>query len=601
MPVELIEELAAIKERGHGVFWGAAAGDALGWPHEMPKRVRQLGSGDRQSPFLSWQRRSGGRFMPHEETINSGEYSDDTQLLLCTARSILKGPDWLSHFAYVELPTWSIYQRGAGGATARAVDSWVNGERPWSRNHDVEKRKMYFNAGGNGVAMRVIAHSLCGAREKDFYRIGQAILLNGICTHGHPRALLGALLYGYVAWKALQHFRTLPYGFLIECALSESDRWEMFPVIEGVLTSWKTEADFLEIDYKASWQQTVDELRQMLRKALDGIRAGVLVDDRKTLRDFGCFDSSIKGAGTVTSVAAIFLASRYAADPSHGMSFAAHLEGSDTDTLASMTGALLGITSGIDWLQQFLTKLQDAPYLAKIAEGVSTSDPTDPALAEFKAPSISPRSSVRRFEDQLADADVGAEIRLPDGRSAAVQEVKSLPTSSATLTPRLWRLQTGDGQMIYVKKLGRKRIAEDKQFELTPVKARARKKQWTSKIQAVKLLVRNLDQSKTFYGDMLGLKVVREVKSLINFGKIISLVSCESAQENGSNSPFDTGMTRAIVCIEVSNIEACYQRVKKSIETKSSEVTLRAGRRMFKCLDPDRNVVEVWEKQLTNT
>src|SRR6185312_1936129 len=364
MPPELIEELAAIRERGHGAFWGAAAGDALGWPHEMPRRVRHQreGSGDRQQIFSPWQRRSGGRFMPHEETINAGEYSDDTQLLLCTARSIVRGADWLTHFAYVELPTWSAYERGAGGTTGGTVKSWLNGEFPWSRKYDIERRQKYFNAGGNGVAMRIIAHSLGGARSNDFRGIAQAIVLNGVCTHGHPRALLGALLYGYVAWKAFQNFRTLPYGFLIESAIAESQKWAVLPVFEGVLKSWIAEAESLEIDYSASWQRTVLELQHLLQKALDGIRAGVLVDDLKTLEQLGCFDSSVKGAGTITAVGSIFLASRYAPDPARGIHFAANLEGSDTDTLASMTGALLGITSGIDWLQQFLPKLQDAHY-----------------------------------------------------------------------------------------------------------------------------------------------------------------------------------------------------------------------------------------------
>lgn len=599
MSLELIEELAAIRERGHGAFWGAAAGDALGWPHEMPRRVRpRTESASGQNLFVSWHRRSGGRFMPHEETINPGEYSDDTQLLLCTARSILKGADWLSHFGYVELPSWSVYQRGAGGATGRAVESWVSGKFPWSRTHDLERRKKYFDAGGNGVAMRIMPHSLCGARDKDFRKTARAILLNGICTHGHPRALLGALLYGYAAWKAFQHFSTLPYGFLIESALAESQNWAVLPVLEGPLKSWGAEGEFLEINYGASWQNTLDELQDLLRKALEGIRAGILVDDHRTMKELGCFDSAIKGAGTVTAVSAIFLASRHAPDPAQGISFAANLEGSDTDTLASMTGALLGITSGIDWLQPFLAKLQDAPYLAKMAEAISTTDTNgDSVINEFKTPSVSPRINVRQFEEQLSRSDPGAQIRLPDGRSATVEDVNFLTTSSATLTARLWRLHITDGQTIYVKKLGRDKKIEGEPLELTAPKVRARKARWTSKIQAVKLLVRSLEQSKSFYGEVLGLKVARETKTLINFGKIISLVPSESPQEILVQSPFNLGLTRAIVCVEVSNIDACYAKLKQSNAIKISEMTPKAGRRMFKCIDPDQNVVEVYEKQ----
>ena len=88
------------QEKVLGAFLGAAIGDALGWPNEMPaRRVRSNGSTDvdASNMFVGWHRRSGGQFMPHEEVISAGEYSDDTQLLLCGARSLLHGAGWLGH------------------------------------------------------------------------------------------------------------------------------------------------------------------------------------------------------------------------------------------------------------------------------------------------------------------------------------------------------------------------------------------------------------------------------------------------------------------------------------------------------------------------
>ena len=63
----------------------------------------------RINEFREWVRRSGGRFLPHEEIIKAGEYSDDTQLILCLSRSLLKGEKWWEFYTMVELPFWSLY------------------------------------------------------------------------------------------------------------------------------------------------------------------------------------------------------------------------------------------------------------------------------------------------------------------------------------------------------------------------------------------------------------------------------------------------------------------------------------------------------------
>src|ERR1700719_2758265 len=153
-------------EKALGAFLGAAVGDALGWPNEMPARRVRNKNIEAENPatgFEIWHRRSGGRFMPHEEIIRAGEYSDDTQLLLCSARSLLHGSVWLNHLVFKELPAWRVYQRGGGGATNRAVDIWMRGQPPWSLRDDL-KVKAYFDAGGNGVAMRIMPHAVLGAR-----------------------------------------------------------------------------------------------------------------------------------------------------------------------------------------------------------------------------------------------------------------------------------------------------------------------------------------------------------------------------------------------------------------------------------------------------
>ena len=125
--------------KAKGAFLALAAGDALGWPQEdaaeRAEQCRRHFAADRVSG--RGRRRSGGRYRPYEETIAAGEYSDDTQLTLAVARSRANhGADWWKAFMQVELPRWTIYERGGGGATKRAAQAWLAGSSPWQIGQD---------------------------------------------------------------------------------------------------------------------------------------------------------------------------------------------------------------------------------------------------------------------------------------------------------------------------------------------------------------------------------------------------------------------------------------------------------------------------------
>jgi ADP-ribosylglycohydrolase/catechol 2,3-dioxygenase-like lactoylglutathione lyase family enzyme len=604
MASDLVEENLTLRDKARGAFWGAAAGDALGWPQEMPgRRVRQASHEEPAAlgSFETWQRRSGGRFMPHQETIHAGEYSDDTQLLLCTARAILHGRNWLKHLAHVELPTWSAYERGGGGATKRAVEILAAGRLPWSEEVDADRRQQYFNAGGNGVAMRILPHSLKGAHDDSFQLTARAIFLNGICTHGHPRALLGALVYGYVAWRAFRHSGTLPYGYLLESALENSSTWAVLPESVAGLGDWKGSANkVLNGRVEDLWSQTVPEIHRLLVAALSGIKAGALSMDGQVLSELGCFDRKVSGAGTISAVASIYLASKYAPDPQHGLIEAAFSKGADTDTLASMVGALLGTVSGLDWLQTYRNRLQDESYLEKLAEQICGMDDDTKWDENLRETTTRPKAAIDRFTRDLAVSQQGGSVNLPDGREARVQGYGPVSTSSDGLRGEIWTLETADGQTLHVKKLSRTPKDGDRQVDRGPAPKRVspkRKGRFTAKVQAIKLTVRSLEKARSFYGDIVGLKVRRESKNLVNFGGIISLVPLDYVNEIGS--PLDLiAPTRSILCLEASNLELCHLRVAECVDARTTAITEMAGRRFFRCLDPDQNVLEIFERQL---
>ena len=186
------------KEKGKGAVIAFAIGDALGWPNERRSAALPYNK-NYISNFKKWNRRSGGRYWSHSETILPGEYSDDTQLMLSISRSLLSGSDWAEYFTKHELTFWRQYERGGGSAVLRAADQWSKGKKPWE---DKENRAYYY-AGGNGSAMRILPHVIKGAGLSDFKIIYDEIVKDSMLTHGHPRAILGALCYAYAVYYLL--------------------------------------------------------------------------------------------------------------------------------------------------------------------------------------------------------------------------------------------------------------------------------------------------------------------------------------------------------------------------------------------------------------
>lgn len=590
------------QERALGAFLGAAIGDALGWPNEMPSR-RVRGNGgtevDAINGFVAWHRRSGGQFMPHEEIINAGEYSDDTQLLLCGARSLLHGPDWLGHLVSKELPVWRLYQRGGGGATNRAVDLWIRGQVPWSLDEADPKRQSYFNAGGNGVAMRIMPHVVVGARDETFRSTAQAILLNGITTHGHPRALLGALAYGFALWQAMRLGGTLSYGYLIQTALEHSVEWSSFSEDSGILAEWCGQAQrSLPGGFKQVWAQTLSEMLALLETGHEGIDAGAISLDSRILEELGCFDRRINGAGTICAAAAIYLASKYAPDPQNGLAEAATLKGADTDTIASMAGCLLGTVSGTEWLQRYRNQLQDESYITKIAQRLDLVHMDQDESNRMGLPTRKQSQDLERFLLLLRKGKVNDDFEMPDGRKVSLKGILPIKTASHSLSGTQWQLKTDDGQILYVKKLDRKtRDANQLESQIASTgstKSSARKRLgFKIKIKAIKVVVENLERSRWFYQDILGLKIARESKTLVNFGELLTLVSYDHGDVGSPNK--EKAGTQAILCLECSDIQSCHDRLRALVEVKVTPIHDRSGRKAFRCVDIDGNTLEIFE------
>ena len=438
----------ATVEKAEGALLALAAGDALGWPQEFPSNRRSKPQGKAAHvEFESWIRRSGGRFQPFEEVIHAGDYSDDTQLTLAIARCRTSyGTAWWKALTRVELPIWTVYERGGGGATKRAAHSWTDGRPPW-RSKKKERIRQYFDAGGNGVAMRVLPHALFHAQQEQPRQLLHDVVLDGTATHGHPRALIGATAYAHAAWSLVRRTTTLGFGELLDAMIDEAPAWGEFPRSGENGGAWFDAAQYAtNASYESEWEQTVNEMRKLLEIARRGLQAGALADDHAVLKELGCFGRT-KGAGTNSAAAAAYLVARHAAQPVQGVLRPAFEKGADTDTLAAMVGGLMGCLSGSEWLPSAWLQVQDADYLRKMASSLCRGpDGTHDVSVEL----AKPRQPI--LSDLIENS---GELGLGPTRKAYATALPDPKPIARSIAVKAWRLHASDGQTMYVTKVAR--------------------------------------------------------------------------------------------------------------------------------------------------
>ncbi|WP_371742676.1 ADP-ribosylglycohydrolase family protein [Ensifer sp. ENS09] len=524
--------------------------------------------------FQGWMKRSGGRFQPHEERIPAGSYSDDTQLIIAVGRSRLQHRRWWDYFSRVELPLWTVYEKGGGGATIRAARSWLKGVPPWLGS-PADSAK-YFNAGGNGAAMRIAAHVLVDGQQP-FHIVARDIAVDSLITHGHPQGVVGALTYGYALWFAMRNRRTLEYGQLIKEVLGNRNAWAQMPEVDDVWSGWRQIA--VGHNFGATWIEAVDAQTRQLELALNSLEAGALSVEQETLEAIGCFDKRVLGAGTVAASAAIYLASRYAPGPMEGVAAAAFSKGTDTDTIASMTGALSGAISGFDWLGSLVREVQDYEFLVELSSKLQDVVPTDLPFDDIG----------QRFIDDLYQfLDGHGTVALPPGLPRTVHAVEMVKSKSDNLRTRSWVLDGHREQTIVVKKLERprsqdRRVNKQNAFKFDePTSPSPR-----ADLVGIGLFAGDLRKSTAFYGDLLGLPIVRETPRLIQLGSHLVL------RQNDGSVVAGTG---TVVYIQVSDLRGCLKRFTEW-DLELPEMEQNGNRLSFLCRDPDGRTVEVFERR----
>lgn len=413
-------------EKCKGAMLAVAIGDALGWPNE-PRAKNRVKKPKIVDYFVGWTRSSNNPRW-HDEKILPGEYSDDTQMILSVARSIIAG-DWEKYFSEKELPFWLNYERGGGGALLKAAKFYSQSkERLWQSSYAND----YFNAGGNGAAMRILPHVIAAAKTPSIPTLMADVHKDTLITHGHPRALLGTACYAFALEYLLRKETVLEYGELVDAVINGQNEWgaDLDPNVFG---KWLESAEcHPDYHFLTEWDNTRIRMVKRLEYVKDSLKKGLILDDTKVLMELECFGKA-NGAGDVAALAAVYLASRYANNPVLGIKIPAYSFGADTDTIASMTGGLAGMLNGADWIPGEWKAVQDYDCLIQMTELL---------LAENK-------KEAAKAEVMEAKAQDTGWLATPIGKMHLVDSQSVLNGKNGVVIIKKW--QTVLGQTLYTK------------------------------------------------------------------------------------------------------------------------------------------------------
>lgn len=194
-----------------GCLLGLAVGDALGMPLEGMRATTIRNRLGRVRDFLDapWR------------MLRAGQWTDDTKMMLCQARSIVEqgrvdAEDTARKFvAWFESGDW----RGIGGSTYESIQRLRAGVHPEESGSRGEM------AAGNGAAMRIAPVGLVDCL--DLEKLREDVRKVSVITHANPEAVAGAQAVAYAVARAARSdldpssLITDTVAFIGPCAVSE--------------------------------------------------------------------------------------------------------------------------------------------------------------------------------------------------------------------------------------------------------------------------------------------------------------------------------------------------------------------------------------------
>ncbi|WP_421208628.1 ADP-ribosylglycohydrolase family protein [Aeromonas sp. 602396] len=438
----------------NSALW-AAAGDAIGWISELTDEnglKRRIGTNHLLKP-VSWQRKIGG-YSGVTVNLPAGTYSDDTQLRLAVSRSIRSNGEFdAESFAKIELPVWLSYALGAGRATKLAATNLMRKDTNWFSNFYKNNSSEYTQSGGNGTAMRIQPHVWCSRQLSERLYI-PSVIKDSLTTHGHLLSVCGAIL----------HADALQYSLLNDKPASpvELDKFiDKFLLIPDIINSiyelknfwlpnWE---DISETELTIEIKRIHAESKALLSNALES--ASIYIDPiekyKSAIATLECDKDSRRGTATNTVIASSLLCYFFKnSTPYEAITACVNHLGTDTDSIASMAGAILGCYSDMpQWdIQDSKYIINEAKRLNSIAEGGETINFNYPNINKWLPPQTQGESLVKDNDGIYHIVGLG--------------KIDFLNTEAWKTKTHSWQwVQFDFGQSILVKnKLGEAKVAE---------------------------------------------------------------------------------------------------------------------------------------------
>ncbi|ELN6934494.1 ADP-ribosylglycohydrolase family protein [Vibrio navarrensis] len=351
----------------NSALW-AAYGDALGFITELANSsgtIKTRSGAMIITNTVPWKRKLDGIYGTQVQ-LPAGTYSDDTQLRLSTSRSINgRGYFDVEAFAKCELPVWLSYALGAGRGTKIATNNLIKKSINWFSNFYSNKSTNYIHGGGNGAAMRIQPHVWAATDLTDLETYIIDVIRNSVVTHGHPRAIAGAMFHSLSLARILRNEK-ISIDTLKDDARICS-RAPFFIIKDDMLETfwshqWEAESG-QSLD--SAFSDVADELLRDLEVASEWIQSNQV--DYRTLSELlGLKDESQRGSGSKTALAASLLMLKSYKIDDHKALFIDVVNElrTDTDTIATMFGALYGASSTIPPYGP----VQDAEYIVSEAQ-----------------------------------------------------------------------------------------------------------------------------------------------------------------------------------------------------------------------------------------
>jgi ADP-ribosyl-[dinitrogen reductase] hydrolase len=298
-----------------GCLLGTAVGDALGLPAERlsRKRVAAMKLGEQ-----------------HRFIFGRGMFSDDTEHTLMLAAALIEQPDdpmAMQHALGWKLRRWLLaFPAGVGLSTARAIlKMWIGFPASNAGVHSA----------GNGAAMR---SAIIGVVFADDETKRQAFALAACrLTHTDTRAYESAVLVAEAASMAARHLPTQ----------------DALPILESLVFSAEMKTRF------ATLKTALDMQKSVLDYAAE----------------IGC-GHGVSGFAPNTVAVSLYAWLRHRGD------FASVVRsviqcGGDTDTVASITGAICGADTGeagipCAWIDGILEWPRSVAYIRQVATALAS-------------------------------------------------------------------------------------------------------------------------------------------------------------------------------------------------------------------------------------